>query len=138
MCPIFCLCSKRFSVIMMSTTFCNLLLASFGAPSSTVNVHPLGVLSKGKSTSFHFVCEHTIKPRNRPIVHQGPSHLCLSRVNRHEFLLHPCTQANVDPHPIQQTCALSSTVLQLPRPSLICLHLSSDLTPTTRPTGSML
>ena len=35
------------SVIMMSMTSCNFLLASFGASSSTVKLNPLGVLSNG-------------------------------------------------------------------------------------------
>ena len=65
------------------------------------------------------------------------------------------------PHPTQQTCPPSSAVLQLPRPSdvcilvfgciagttvlhdavsvpnVMCLHRLSDLTPTACPTDSM-
>ena len=47
MCSIFSVCSKRFSVILVSMISCNLLLASLGASSSIVRFHPLGVLSNG-------------------------------------------------------------------------------------------
>ena len=47
MCLTFSVGSKRCSVIMISMTSCNLLLASFGASSSTVRFHPLSVLSNG-------------------------------------------------------------------------------------------
>ena len=47
MCSIFSVCSTRCSVAMMSMISCNLLLASFGASSSTEKFHPLGVLSNG-------------------------------------------------------------------------------------------
>ena len=47
MCSIFSVCFTRFSVVMMSMISCNLLLAPFGASSSTVRFRPLGVLSNG-------------------------------------------------------------------------------------------
>ena len=47
---------KRFSVLMMSTISCNLLLASFGASSSTVRFHPFGcALKRYDSASIHIL-----------------------------------------------------------------------------------
>ena len=62
MCSTFCVCSQRCSVIMMSMTFCNLLFASFGALSSNVRFHPLGVLSSGFALPTHD------EARNKPTV----------------------------------------------------------------------
>ena len=92
MCSIFSVCSKRFSVIMMSTTSCNLLLASFGASSSTVRFHPLGVLSHGMTLPVSVLYANA---RSGPKQTHGPGCvmgltairglLALSRFNRHEF-----------------------------------------------------
>ena len=97
MCSTFSVCSKRFSVIMMSTTSCNLLLASFGAASSTVRFHPLGVLSNGIILPVSFLyATRTMRPETDPLSllchgfdsHQGSSHLCWSRFNGHKFTLY--------------------------------------------------
>ena len=67
MCSIFSVCFKRVSVIMMSMTSCNLLLASFGASSSTVRFHPLGVLSHGMTLTVSVVyAKRTIRPKTDP------------------------------------------------------------------------
>ena len=78
---------------MMSMTSCNLLLASFGASSSTMRFHPLGKVKWYDSASLYCVCERMIRPERDPLSllchgldsHQRPSHLCLSRFDRHEF-----------------------------------------------------
>ena len=68
MCSIFSVCSKRFSVIMMSMTSCGLLLASIGASSSTVRFHPLvRALKWYHSVSLYFVCDRSIRPKTDPL-----------------------------------------------------------------------
>ena len=63
---IFFVCSKRFAVIMMSMISCNLLLASFGASSSTVRFHPLGVPSNGMTLPISMRTND--QGRNKPIL----------------------------------------------------------------------
>ena len=150
---------------------CN-LLASFGASSATVTFHPLGVLSNGmtlpvfisyanaragpKQTRVSLLCHWVDR-------HRRPSHLCLSRVNRHEFafcilghkqtstlVLHNRLASRrvlystflVQRHifPRVAGCHAGTTVLHaaVPIPHVICLHRLSDLTPTACPTDSML
>ena len=173
MCSIFFVCSKRFCVIMMSMTSCNLLLAPLGASSSTCEVPSVGrALKWYDSASLNFVCERTIKPETDPLSllchgldsHQRPSHLCLSRFNRHEFAFcifgHRQTSTLV-PHnrlasrrvlysgfhvpndncpPRVAGCLAGTTVLHaaVSSPNVICLHLLCDLTPTACPTDSMV
>ena len=88
MCSIFSV-----SVIMMSMTSCNLLLASFGVKFNC-EVPSVGrALKWYHSASFYFVCERTIRPETDPLSllcpgfdsHQRPAHLCLSRFNSHWF-----------------------------------------------------
>ena len=63
MCSIFSVCSKRFSVIMMSMNSCSWLLALFGASSSTGEVPSVeGALKWYYSASVNVVCERTIRP----------------------------------------------------------------------------
>ena len=92
------------------------------------------------SASVHFVCKRTIKPETDPLSllchgfdhHQRPSHFPLADSRSLACFLGPWSQANVDPRPTQQTCQLSRTVLQPPRPSGICTFVLLDAVPALR------
>ena len=156
----------------MSMTSCNLLLASFGASSSSMRFHPLGKVKWYDSASLYCVCERMIRPERDPLSllchgldsHQRPSHLCLSRFDRHEFAFcifgHKQTSTHIthdrlarcralcsgfpapmtSVHRVAVGCIASTTVLHaaVSIPNVICLRLLSDLTPTACPTDSML
>ena len=94
MCSTFSVCSKRCSVIVMSMTSCNLLLVSFGVSSSTVRLHPMGVLSHGIALPVSFLCASARSGRKQtrcPCCGMGltatkrSSHFCFSRFNGHWF-----------------------------------------------------
>ena len=108
MCSIFSVGSQRFSVIMMSMTSCNLLLASSGASRSTVRFHPLGVLSNGMTLPG----THNQETDPLPLLchgldnHQKPPHLCVSRFNRHDFAF------RIFGHKQTSTCDNCTLVLQ--------------------------
>ena len=87
---------------MMSMTSCNLLLASFGISCEVPSVgravkrnRPIGLAARACSS-------HGLDS------HQKSLHLTLSRFSGSWVcLLYLWTQANVDPHPPQQTCQTS-------------------------------
>ena len=145
MCSTFSVCSKRRSVIMMSTTSCNFLLVSFDASHSTVIFHPSGVLSHD---SVYFVCELSICPDTDPLsllchgLHKA-SNLCWSRLNGHWLALgilgHKQTSTLV-PHNRLANCrvrhsrrvsrdALAVLRAAVSTPNVICPDLLSALTP---------
>ena len=139
MCSISSVCSKRFSAITMSMTYCSLMLASFGASSSTVRFHPLDALSVATRSETVSLCQCLFcmrthdQARNRPIVPccvmgltsiRGFSHLCLSRFNCYGFAFCIFGQTNVDPHPIQ--------LLQPQRPNDIITLVLPDAFPAPR------
>ena len=84
-------CSKRFSVIMISITSFGFLLASFGAPSSTAKVQPMGVISH-KSLRHCPLCMQTRRQAHWPccsLVSQPSesSHFGLSRLDDQRFAM---------------------------------------------------
>ena len=140
MCSTCSVCSKRFSVTMMSMNSCYLLLASFGASSSTVRFHPLGVLSNGMTLP---VCFWNANPRSSlkqtycpcgVMVLTAIRGLLTSACRDSNVMSLPSVslEANVDPRPTQQPCQQSSTVLRLPRPNNICTLVLLDALPALR------
>ena len=110
--------SERCSVFMMSKTWCNFLLASFGASSSSVMIHPLGVVQMVSLWQCLFCFRTCIPARNRPT--ECPCYvLGLAAIRGLRIsdcrdstvggLPSPSTRASVDPPPTQQTCQLSCT-----------------------------
>ena len=105
-----------------SMTSCDLLLASFGASSSTVRFHPLSVLSNGITLPVSILYANTrSRPETDPLSllchgfdsHQRSSNLCFLRFNGDWFAFCIFGQANVDPHPRLASCRVRQ--LQLPR-----------------------
>ena len=126
MCSAFSVRPKRCSVIMVSMTSCNLVLASFGVPSSTVRFHPMGVLSNGITLPVSILCANARSGPKQDTLsllchgcdrHRSSSHLCLSRFNGHWLVF--CILGH-------QTCQLPSAVLQLPRRNDTCTLVSRD------------
>ena len=132
----FLVCSKRCSVIMVSRTSCNLLLASFGS-----------------MPSVYFVCE-----RSRPqqthcpccvmgltIIRSLRTYAC--RDSLVIGLPSVCILGHLHLQRRSDTCILVSRdavpapcfcTLPVLTPNVICLHLLSDLTRTACPPDSML
>ena len=101
---------------MTSKTWCNFLLASFGASSSSVMIHPLGVVSKGITLAVFILfanvhssphTECTCCVMGLAAIRGLPTSDCRDSTVR--CLPSSWTRASVDPHPTQQTCQLSST-----------------------------
>ena len=129
MCSIFSACSKRCSVSMMSMISCNLLLALFGAASSTVRFHPLGVLSNGVTLPVSILSANVRsgpKQTNCSCFVLGLTAIRGLRTSacQHSMVIHlPSVSLNTSkrrPRPTQQTCQQWSTVLRLQRPRDIC------------------
>ena len=157
MCSTFSVCSRRCSVIMMSMTSCNLLLASFGASSSSVG----RALKWYRSASVCFVCERTIRPETDPLSllcpgvdnHQRSSHLCSSRFKGRWFAFrifgHKQTSTLI-PHNRLASCRARYSSFRVPVTSVPCvagclagttvLHAAVStpnvMTPTAWPTDS--